>query len=224
LQQNIVYAPLEASWRVVVIDPAESMNKNAANCLLKTLEEPPEATMLILVADTINRVLPTIISRCQKVVFNPLQEKDIQNLLEDEGIASEHARAVAVHAHGSLHRAHVLLDTTLFEDLEHLTASLTNHYTIEQRLELAGTLGKSADRLPGLLVLLLEWLRDVQLYRMGAHTQQLFNAARSESIQHAAEQITSCRLEMKIKQILKIMSARELNINMQLNLESLLLT
>ena len=50
LQQNIAFAPLEAAWRVVIIDQAETMNKETANCLLKTLEEPPSATVLILVA------------------------------------------------------------------------------------------------------------------------------------------------------------------------------
>jgi len=224
LQQNIVYAPIEGSWRIIIINQAECMNKEAANCLLKTLEEPPAATMLILVANSTSRLLPTIMSRCQKIVFNPLQEHDIETVLCEEGIAAEQAHAVACHAHGSLQRAHQLLDSSLFEDLERLTASMTDQYTIEQTLELAAVLSKSPDRVTALLILLLEWLRDVHMYRFGAQTKHLFNAARSDSIHLAAEQITPCRLETKTKQILRLMSAHNQNINMQLGLESLLLT
>ena len=86
LQQDIVFAPIEATWRVIIIDQAETMNKETANCLLKTLEEPPSATVLILVASATSRLLPTVLSRCQKIVFSPLSRHTVQTLLENEGI------------------------------------------------------------------------------------------------------------------------------------------
>ena len=91
-------------------------------------------------------------------------------------------------------------------------------------LELAGTLSKSPERLSALLILLLEWLRDLLLYRQGADTQQFFNADQPESLMQAAQQIEPYRLEKKIAQVLHLMSSQQYNINMQLGLESLLLS
>lgn len=224
LQQDIVFEPIEATWRVVIIDQAETMNKETANCLLKTLEEPPSATVLILVASATSRLLPTVLSRCQKIVFAPLSRHTLQTLLENEGTPREQAQAVVAHAHGSLHRARQLLDTSLIDDFAALTTTMTAPDTIETCLELAGTLSKSPERLSPLLILLLEWLRDVLLYRQGAETQQFFNADKPESLMLAAQQIEPYRLEKKITQVLHLMSAQHHNINMQLGLESLLLS
>ncbi len=70
---DIRLKPFEAARRVVVIEPTEGLNKSSANALLKALEEPPEATIFILVSHKPNLLLPTIISRCQQVRFAPLE-------------------------------------------------------------------------------------------------------------------------------------------------------
>lgn len=224
LQQDIVFAPIEADWRVVIIDQAETMNKETANCLLKTLEEPPSATVLILVASATSRLLPTVLSRCQKIVFAPLSRHVLQTLLENEGLPREQASAVAAHAHGSLHWARRLLDNSLIDDFNSLTSIMTAPCTIGACLELAGTLSKSPERLSALLVLLLEWLRDVLLYREGADKQLFFNADQPACLMQAAQYIGPCRLEKKIARVLNLMSSQHHNINMQLGLESLLLS
>jgi DNA polymerase III subunit delta' len=78
--------PFEASRRVFVIEGADAMNDRAANRLLKTLEEPPPFAHLILLADRREDVLPTIVSRCQLVRFDPLRPEAIaQMLLEQQG-------------------------------------------------------------------------------------------------------------------------------------------
>lgn len=68
-------------WRVVIIDAAEDMNRNAANALLKTLEEPPERTVFVLISHAAGRLLPTIRSRCQPLVFKPLPPDDMLRVL-----------------------------------------------------------------------------------------------------------------------------------------------
>lgn len=74
--------PFEAARRVFVIEGADAMNDRAANRLLKTLEEPPSFAHLILLADRRQDVLPTIVSRCQLVRFDPLTPAAIERLLE----------------------------------------------------------------------------------------------------------------------------------------------
>ncbi|MGP1394272.1 MAG: DNA polymerase III subunit delta' [Inquilinaceae bacterium] len=73
--------PGEGGWRVVVIDEAERMNRNAANALLKILEEPPPRALLLLVTNAPGRLLPTIRSRCRRLVLDPLSEDAVQGFL-----------------------------------------------------------------------------------------------------------------------------------------------
>ncbi len=68
-------------WRVVIVDSADDMNKNAANALLKILEEPPAKTILLLVSHNIGTLLPTIRSRCAKLPMKALQNQDVAGLL-----------------------------------------------------------------------------------------------------------------------------------------------
>jgi DNA polymerase III subunit delta' len=95
----------EARRRFVVIDPADAMNPQAQNALLKTLEEPPEATTLVLVASSPDALLPTIRSRCARVAFAPLPDALLARRLEAAGRTPEQARLAAALAGGSLARA-----------------------------------------------------------------------------------------------------------------------
>ena len=71
-------------WRVAIIDSADEMNDNAANALLKMLEEPPGKAMLLLLSNTPGRLLPTIRSRCQRLEMRPLDEATLDKLLARE--------------------------------------------------------------------------------------------------------------------------------------------
>ncbi|HEY1798970.1 MAG TPA: DNA polymerase III subunit delta' [Stellaceae bacterium] len=73
--------PAEGGWRVVIVDGADAMNRNAANALLKILEEPPRQTLLLLVAHSAGRLLPTIRSRCRRLPLAPLPPDTIRDLL-----------------------------------------------------------------------------------------------------------------------------------------------
>ncbi|HEX4109385.1 MAG TPA: hypothetical protein VHX88_14710 [Solirubrobacteraceae bacterium] len=100
--------PFEARRRVWVLERAETMNDQAANRLLKTLEEPPAFAHLILIADRPEDLLATIASRCQRVRFDPPPPARIAERLLAEGVAPEHAEAAARLSLGDAHRARAL--------------------------------------------------------------------------------------------------------------------
>ena len=99
--------PAEGGWRIVIVDSADDMNRNAANALLKILEEPPRRSLLLLVSHTPGRLLPTIRSRCRKLALKPLPEAEIVRLIGHyrPDIADGDARALARLAPGSIGRA-----------------------------------------------------------------------------------------------------------------------
>ena len=87
--------PFEATHRVFVLERADTMNDEAANSLLKTLEEPPLYVVLLLLTDRPTQVLPTIASRCQPVRFDPLPAAELGERLQARGVAAETALACA---------------------------------------------------------------------------------------------------------------------------------
>src|SRR5262245_43261337 len=82
---QISLKPFSGRRKVAIIDDADYLNKEGANCLLKTLEEPPPRSVLILIATSEQRQLPTIRSRCQIVRFSPLAATEIADLLQEQG-------------------------------------------------------------------------------------------------------------------------------------------
>ena len=114
--------PAEGAWRVVVIDAADEMNSNAANAVLKILEEPPNRALLFLVVHNADRLLPTIRSRCRRLDLRPLTQTQVTTLIGRyrPDIKPVDANALAVLADGSIGRALELADEGgigLFRDL-----------------------------------------------------------------------------------------------------------
>lgn len=83
----------DGGYRIVIVDPADDMNVNAANALLKNLEEPPSRTLFILIANSLGSLLPTIRSRCQVIRFAPLGDDDLAEALGAVGFAAPEAAA-----------------------------------------------------------------------------------------------------------------------------------
>ena len=102
------HTPFEASFRVFVLERADTMNDEAANALLKTLEEPPDYVVLLLLTDRPTQVLPTIASRCQPVRFDPPAPADLAARLQSEGAAAAEAEAAARLSLGDGERARAL--------------------------------------------------------------------------------------------------------------------
>lgn len=102
----------DGAWRIVIVDPADDMNRNAANALLKTLEEPPQRTLFILISHSSGRLLPTIRSRCQSIRFEPLERQDLLAALSAINLDTEQlpdADSLIAHADGSVRKAALLL-------------------------------------------------------------------------------------------------------------------
>ena len=107
LCHDISLKPYSGRRKVAVIDDADYLNQEGANALLKTLEEPPPKSLLILIGTSEQRQLPTIRSRCQVVRFSPLPESDVADLLLSTGACSDEglARKAAALSGGSLAKA-----------------------------------------------------------------------------------------------------------------------
>ena len=104
--------PAEGGWRVVIVDGAEDINRNAANALLKVLEEPPPRAVLILVCSAAGRLLPTIRSRCRRLRLGKLDDATLATLMSryEPEMPAERRERLASLSEGSIGRALLLAD------------------------------------------------------------------------------------------------------------------
>lgn len=113
--------PLRATLKIAIVDDAHKLTVAAQNALLKTLEEPPGHSILILVANNADALLATVRSRCQRVQFAPLPDQDVRDILTTaHGVDASAAGALATRAEGSPGRALALsgyLGGTSIQDL-----------------------------------------------------------------------------------------------------------
>lgn len=137
LCHDIALKPFMGRRKVAIVDDADSMNVEGANSLLKTLEEPPPRSVLILVGTTPARQLPTIRSRCRIIRFEPLPEESLVTLLLRGGLADAEARRLARHAGGSLSRAKQMAEPHLWEFRTQLFAALCRPVLESARLSAA---------------------------------------------------------------------------------------
>jgi DNA polymerase-3 subunit gamma/tau len=116
LREKVNYAPNQARYKVYIIDEVHMLTKEASNALLKTLEEPPPYVIFVLATTEVHKVLPTIMSRCQRFDFRRISQADavskLSSICENEGIKikQEALRLIAKAATGSLRDAENLLE------------------------------------------------------------------------------------------------------------------
>lgn len=125
LKERVRFRPFEARLRVVIIEEAQRLKEEAANAILKILEEPPRQNLFILTVLEPQMLLPTIVSRCCHIRFQPLDAQSIEGFLTGEGqFSADHARDWSALAGGSLERARKLVEGRWIGHLWEIVAEL----------------------------------------------------------------------------------------------------
>lgn len=219
LQKELAYRPFEAPKKACIIDGAEKLNLSSGNALLKTLEEPPGNALMILITAERSAVLQTILSRCQTLDFQPLPAELIEGRLVREQFPAEAARVAASLSGGSLSRAvEIATDGVLEGRVNFLERVLAlNLKDINSLFAAAEEFAADKEGLPGLLELLLSFLRDVLIYR--STPDALTNA---DLVQLVAREAGRCSEARSIDLIERLVAMRRMlvrNVNARLALE-----
>jgi DNA polymerase-3 subunit delta' len=176
IQHSSNLPPFEGKYKVFIIERAELMSTEAANCLLKTLEEPPAGVIFILLT-TSGRVLPaTVVSRCQKLELPPLPASEVENVLGQRwGIERQRAELLARLSHGCLGWAiSAASDERLLqqrtERLEGLLNIIGGDYAVRFAYvpQLVAWFGQRRGLVEEILDLWLDWWRDLLLVKLGS--------------------------------------------------------
>ncbi|ATF10613.1 DNA polymerase III subunit delta' [Brevibacillus sp. HB1.1] len=227
LQKEMAMRAVESSRKVYIIEHVDKMTTQAANSLLKFLEEPPAGVLALLLTEHSHAILPTILSRCQIVQFSPLSAELIAEKLRAEGVLAGMAQ-VASHITTNVEEAMTLSQSESFAQLRNLVIQLVQEckqrnssalLTIHDMLQKSD---KSKEELPLFLDLLILWLRDILYLQVGRHAH-LINSDQQDVLQGQALVWTKAELLRGIDLVMETKNRIERNANTQLALERLVL-
>lgn len=201
LKQKLSLQPLEAPYKIAFINEAQCLHSSAANVLLKTLEEPPEKTLLILISSSPYKLLRTILSRCQKLSFSPLNTNDMQDVMQELGhsMASDTERLALAQGSPGLflkfsEEAFEIVQNNILPSLEKQPKDLM------KLLEVAEKISKEEDLAESVLnILLMKWNQSASTHLIHAQkTEAIYHAARKFKETHVNPQLTFENLFLKL--------------------------
>lgn len=208
LKHQLNFPPLEAKFRFVILEDIHTMRREAANSLLKTLEEPAPGNILILTADQKGEILPTILSRCQLIPFGPLDHAELVKILQQqEGDLDEStALTLAALSEGSPGRAIFLWQKNLLtlrqEVVEGLFLEQPNDAEAVSRTFLLSEKGAELkENIGELLMLLRLWFRDLMLVAGGLPEHLVSNKDLTAALYQASSRWNISQLQKKLTRI-----------------------
>ncbi len=230
VQREASLRPYEGSYRVFIFDGVDKLSEAAANSLLKTLEEPPDQVVLVLLASDASDLLPTIVSRCQLLELRPLPRAVVSRLLEsDYGV--EHGKAEEIARLSGGRPGWAVQAATRSDLLDQHEAGLREvegavRGTLAERFDYAGDLAAVAARdreaARQTLTLWLEWWRDVLLVSEGL-PEFVTNLSMEGSLKSVSNDLSSVQMAGAIEDIDAALYNLDHNVIPRLALEDLML-
>jgi DNA polymerase-3 subunit delta' len=224
IQEQMKCPPLEARRRVFVIDDADKMNDQAANALLKMLEEPSPSNILILVTARPYSMPSTIISRCQHMRFNPLRFDAVAKFLVDQtGMDHQRAFLLAGLSGGSIGRAIELNkdDIVLYRTELLKLLSITRRNDPFSLINFASFLGQGKNEIKQGLNILNTFFRDALVFKETQKNEMLVNQDNLSLISNQAARLSGGQILQNIALVEKAGETIDQNVNKSLTLETM---
>ena len=188
LQRELQLKAFDSPAKFVIVRDAEKMGEEAANAFLKTLEEPPAESVIVLITANISSLLPTIVSRCARLYFRPLTPEEMIRRLTLAGeVEDERLRSAVAFSDGNISRAREMLRGDFFEERCIANDLLENAYHGEMIAALERidslSLTRDLDRVREFLTVYLLWFRDLLSMAEGSSTAHLINRDRLDDLE-----------------------------------------
>lgn len=226
LQGQIKFRPFEGKKRVFVIADAERMNSPAANALLKTLEEPTSSNILILISSRPHELPRTVVSRCQRLRFNPLSRDVISTFLRDSySVDEEAARLIASSSGGSIGRALEMKEEAYLSFKNGVIERISDSKASKDPLEFLSFvdyLGDDRKKVLEKLDIMKSWYRDILVYKETDDVDGLIHRDIVDTTRKRSREMSGVDILHNIKVIKEAYSAIEQNANRQLTLEAMM--
>ncbi len=218
LQKQIIFKPYEGRKKVFIIDEAHNLTPDASGALLKTLEESPANSLIILVSSKPNMLFKTIVSRCKIIRFLPLQRKRLKEILkEDYAAADDLAHFLSYFSEGRMGAALRVKEAGVFKERD----AVVDSFILSGRRRVDQAPAQDRDRIRRDLNILVGWFRDIYLLKTGLPHAELINFDRKEELLRLMSRYTFAELDEIMSSIADSLLYLEQNVNPRLLLSNL---
>lgn len=227
VRREASYGPHEGRWKVFVFCPADAMLAEAQNSLLKLLEEPPARVVFVLVVESAQALLPTVVSRCQMVRFNLVPIGQIEHALRAQlGVDAARARVLAALSAGRAARAAAWArDPQALQDRDAVVEQLVRaeREGLLGLLQAAEFLAQDRSRLADRLEVASLWYRDLLVWRETQDPSLLVNLDRRDQIEELSRRLDTSALRRRVEALEEARWVIRRNVSPRLALEAALL-
>jgi len=218
LQREIFLRPYEARMKVFIINDAHRLTAEASGALLKTLEEPPANSLLILISDKPALLFKTIVSRCKRLKFRPLEQERLQEvLIKEHGLDLHRAHYLAYVSEGRLGRALRLKETDVLREKN----AVIDNFLFRRKAQFDDLSKEDRGRIKEDLNILATWFRDIYLVKIGMPQAAVIHEDRKSDLLKVMGRFSFSELHEIMNAITRSIFYLEHNINIKLLLYNL---
>ncbi len=225
LRERFRFRPFEGKFRVVIIEDAQRLKEEAANAILKILEEPPKGNIFILLSPESQMLLPTIVSRCCHVRFQPLGDDVVaEYLMRTGGFSLDQAAEIARIAAGSIEKARWLTEEDRITNWKKVVENLEklDRLSILDFFPMISDWAKNREAAEQDLEYIRLWVRDLVLFRLAGDYSHTFEL--NDRTKEAAGAVPPERLFLLYHNVEQAVQGLKVNANLQMTLEGVCLT
>lgn len=225
---TIAIKPYSSPRKIYIMNEGEKMTVQAQNALLKTLEEPPEYAVILILTTNVNALLPTILSRCVVLNMKPVRDELIKKyLMETVQIPDYKADVCVAFARGNIGKAKLLASSEEFDNIKEEAVTLLKYINDMEISEIVAAIKKINDYkfdVNDYLDILSIWYRDVLLFKATNDVNHLIFKGEIQYIRKVADRCSYHGIEEILKSLDKAKNRLSANVNFDLTMELLLLT
>ena len=227
INNDVAIKPYSSPYKVYIMNEAEKMTVQAQNAILKTLEEPPEYAVILLLTTNVNSLLPTILSRCVVLNMKPVADDLVRKfLMEELQIPDYKAEVCVAFARGNVGRAKALASSEEFDNVKAEALSLLKYIQDMELYEIIAAIKKINDyklEVNDYLDIMAIWYRDVLLFKATNDSNHLIFREEIQTLRKVAQRSSYEGIERVIQALDKAKNRLNANVNFELTMELLFL-
>ena len=225
---DIGVKPYSSPYKIYIMNEGEKMTVQAQNALLKTLEEPPEYAVILILTTQLEALLPTILSRCVVLNMKPVSDALVKKyLMEELAVPDYKANICVAFARGNIGKAKLLASSEEFEKVKDEAITLVKYINDMEINEIVKAIKKISEYkfdVNDYLDILSVWYRDVLLFKATKDVNSLIFKEEIQQIMRVSDRSTYEGIETIVGALQKAKRRLEANVNFDLTMELLLLT
>ena len=227
INKDINVRPYSSRYKIYIIPQGELMNPQAQNALLKTIEEPPEYAIIMILTNNIDKMLPTVLSRCIILNLKPVSELDIMEYLSKLGIPMAKAKFCVEFSFGNLGKAVRLATSDEYNEIKQDCVRILkniNKMEIYDLIESVKKMSKYKLDIYDYIDLMIMWYRDILMLKVSGSPDKLLFKEEYATLKQQANYISFEGIENVLEAMDKVKVRLEANVNFDIAMELLLLT